>query len=237
MKTYIPNNINFRIVSSNALAKFKQDQAYDFNEINQNRDTFSDASKEIILLEYDHWFKWLVRLEKVFLMAADDTSYLLKKVETLFVSEMEDLKDVTGVHTEYFPRESLQFTNYMHQIAYDAFGITVKKALETGEVFSAYPIIVTFISDYLQQLLKGLEELEFICKNKEQHCILNHTNSAVSICKLSGICFPSCRAIYFSNKYNINLFNIINHTQTEIPETCFDGVKRQNCNIEFKIGV
>lgn len=237
MKTYIPNNINFRIVSSNALAKFKQDQAYDFNEINQHRDTFSDASKEIILLEYDHWFKWLVRLEKVFLMAADDTSYLLKKVETLFISEMEDLKDVTGVHIEYFPRESLLFTNYMHQIAYDAFGIIVKKSLESGEVFSAYPIIVTFISDYLQQLLKGLEELEFICRNNDQCGIINHTNSSVGICKLSGICFPSCRAIYFSNKYNINLFNVINHTQTEIPEKCFDGIKQQNCNIEFKIGV
>ena len=231
MKTYIPNNINFRIVSSNALAKFKQDQAYDFNEINQNRETFSDASKEIILLEYDHWFKWLVRLEKVFLMAADDTSYLLKKVETLFISEMEDLKDVTEVHTEYFPRESLQFTYYMHQIAYEAFVIIIKKTLSTPIDFSAYPIIVTFISDYLQQLLKGLEELENICDSNNKSCDVIYTQSGVNICEQSGICFPSCRIDYFFNKYNITEFNIKNSTGSDIQQDCFQFINKPNLKI------
>jgi len=118
MKSYIPNNINFRIVSSTSIAKFKQDQAYDFNEIIKQRDVITAPAREVILLEYDHWFKWIVKLEKVFLLLneEDKNDTLIQKTDVLLRNEMDDILveidlDDLGVKTYDRIFGHLQITN------------------------------------------------------------------------------------------------------------------------------
>jgi len=66
---YAQNNINFRIVSSHTISKFKEAQAFDFNEINtaEYKDKFSKSTREIVLIEYDYWFNFLLEVERYFL--------------------------------------------------------------------------------------------------------------------------------------------------------------------------
>ena len=225
MKSYIPNNINFRIVSSNALAKFKQDQAYDFNELNQNKQLFSNEAKEVILLEYDHWFKWLVRLEKIFLMLGEDENpeVLISRIDLFFNTELEDIKDVMRLHTEFFSKEITKFVENMHVTASKAFTSIVSQTLKNDAVFSAFPKIAVFISDYLQQLLMGMYEIQSILKNEKPFIKL--TTGANDIYKISNICFIYDRIIFFRDKYNITEFLIVNLTSNENFIECKERLK------------
>lgn len=57
------NNIHFRIYSSKALEKYKHYQSFNLNQLVHGKFPFRKTSKEILLLKYDMWFRWLMRIE------------------------------------------------------------------------------------------------------------------------------------------------------------------------------
>ena len=62
----MPNNITLRILGSLCIGKYKESQAFALGELtNTSIHTFSQTSREILLLKYDIWFRWLVEVEDV----------------------------------------------------------------------------------------------------------------------------------------------------------------------------
>ena len=234
MKTYIPNNINFRIVSSNALAKFKQDQAYDFNELNKHRDILSAPAREVILLEYDHWFKWAVRLEKVFLLLSDDekTYSLIQKTEAMLQTEMDDIHDVMLIYTDFFSGELTSFVNFMHRYSLESLRVAIALTLKDNDMFSAFSKIVFYISIYLQQVLLGLREIEFLLKNKEKTVgHLFYSGYCKETCHASGICPIAERSKYYKNEFGTTVFEVKNMTREKMTCDCKERVKQYDITI------
>ena len=234
MKTYIPNNINFRIVSSNALAKFKQDQAYDFNELNKHRDKLSAPAREVILLEYDHWFKWIVRLEKVFLLLSDDekTDSLIQKTEAMLQTEMDDIHDVMLIYTDFFSGELTSFVNFMHRYSLESLRVAIALTLKDNDMFSAFSKIVFYISIYLQQVLLGLREIEFLLKDKEKTVgHLFYSGYCKETCHASEICPIAERSKYYKNEFGNTVFEVKNMTREKMTCDCVERVKQYDITI------
>lgn len=63
-ENFIPNNIHLREVSSLCIAKYKNSQAFALSQLSANaKHVFSKSAKEILLLQYDIWFQWLITVE------------------------------------------------------------------------------------------------------------------------------------------------------------------------------
>lgn len=229
MKSYIPNNINFRIVSSTALAKFKQDQAFDFNEINKHRDEISSAAREVILLEYDHWFKWIIKLEKIFLLLGEDdkSEVLMQKTDVLLRSEMDDIAEIMSVYTDFFSPALTAFINYIHRYSVETLKAACAQTLQQNDMFCAFSKIVFFISLYLQQILLSLQEIEYIQKNIDTRVgQLYYSGWCKESCSIDGLCPMNERALYYKKNFNVTEFEILNISGHDISPTCLNTIKK-----------
>lgn len=223
MKSYIPNNINFRIVSSNALAKFKNDQAYDFNEIKSKPNTYSAAAREVVLLEYDHWFKWIVKLEKVFLLLSeyDKADALSQKTCVLLQAEMDDIHEVMSVYTDFFSSDLTNFISSIHRYSTEALKSSIEYILNNHDIFSAFSKIVHLISLYLQQILISLEEYELVysaaCNFKtNDNIILYYSDWSKEIEGCGESICPSVeRARYYKTHFSVNNFVVTTYNNNE----------------------
>lgn len=234
MKTYIPNNINFRIVSSNAISKFKQDQAFDFNDLNKHRDILTSAAREVILLEYDHWFKWILRLEKVFLLLGDDEniSALGKKSEALLQAEMDEIHEVMSIYTDFFSGDLTNFVNFVHRYSLVSLQIAVAETLKENDMFSAFSKIVFYISIYLQQLLLSLREIELLLKYDNRGSgNLYYSGWCKQTCKMSGICPIAERSKYYKDVLNKKTFVLHNMTDEAMDCDCVERIKQHGITI------
>lgn len=63
-REFVANNIALREISSRCISKYKESQAFALNELQGNAThSFSKTAREILLLKYDTWFKWLIEVE------------------------------------------------------------------------------------------------------------------------------------------------------------------------------
>lgn len=238
MKSYIPNNINFRIVSSTSIAKFKQDQAYDFNEIIKQRDVITAPAREVILLEYDHWFKWIVKLEKVFLLLneEDKNDTLIQKTDVLLRNEMDDILDIMSIYTDFFSSDLTAFINYVHRYSVETLKVAITITLKDNDIFSAFSKIVYFISVYLQQVLLALQEIELILHNKKEKIYkLHYSGFCKDTCHLSGICPIAERSKYYKDNFGKKVFVLHNHTREQMTCDCLERVKKYDIEIDHVV--
>ena len=65
-RPFLPNSIALREISSMCIGKYKESQAFALSELVSNpTHNFSTTAREILLLKYDIWFRWLVEVEDV----------------------------------------------------------------------------------------------------------------------------------------------------------------------------
>lgn len=239
MKTYIPNNINFRIVSSNSIAKFKQDQSYDFFEIVKLGDLISPPAKEVILLEYDHWFKWILKLEKIFLLVTEDDSNesIYNQVELLLQSEMDDIYEIMSVYTNFFNFEFTKFIHFVHKYSLESLQRGIKDAIINNDLGVSFSKIVFYISIYLQQILMAVQEFETVLR-KEEHktADLFYSGWCREMCALSGnrcdgICPVAERAKYYNKHDGTNKFVLHNMTKDPLTADCITKVNQLDIEV------
>lgn len=163
---YTPNNINFRIVSSNALSQFKSDQAFDFNELvnNQSIVDFCVESREVLLLNYEIWFRFILKIEKMFI--AHDEKATLDSSNAAFIHSMakdaiENIEQIMVSNPQFFgikTREILKSANSLyHKQVFASIG-----EVEGETIYMSFPRIVSAISTTLHNLLLMLQECEYL---------------------------------------------------------------------------
>jgi hypothetical protein len=219
MKTFIRNNLAFRVVSSNAIAKFKAGQAFDFNELSRKATDFSVSSKESLLLEYEYWFRWLLRSEKIFLLLRhDETPAALDgQLCTSIGIEFEDIEELMACHGDIFDVETRQFIKFIHTVIEQAFEKILKKILLSDDIYSAFSKITGFVSNYLQFVLFSLYEFEAVRDNEE--CFFSYNTFCNEVSEASMICLLALKVAYFKEKFNITTCVIKNYTSGDVrPE-------------------
>lgn len=214
MKSYIKNNIQFRIVSSNAIAKFKAGQAFDFNEITNIDSSFASATREVLLLEYEYCFKWIMRVEKLFLMLTDDEKPIsLNKTLTTSIEYLfSDIEEVMSFYPELFDTKLIAYVEDYHNSYLEMMWTNITDALNNN-VYYAYPKIVNIISTYLQQTMFILHDYDNNTISKKEFAFLSLTDpSVIRTLNTNKQCHLVNRADFFNKEFNINTFILKNYS-------------------------
>ena len=140
-KPFVPNNLELRQLSSMCISKYKESQAFALAELgNSQTHEFSKTAKEILLLKYDTWFRWLVEVEDVLRRKGREDS--VADVVMLISDDLE--KEYTETllgNPEVFSRHYVDVWLKSHRFMY---GYLRKKIhLLTSEDINAFMIEVT----------------------------------------------------------------------------------------------
>lgn len=173
MTSYASNNIEFRIVSSNAICQFKADQAFDFNELVHNQVyKFSHKNREILLLAYDTFFGYILQLEKCFVRNNTQnmiTEELLHTILSLYDECIISINSILLDHSSFFDHKSVEILKLTHShfIAYTRRQIS---SVENTSIMIAFPTIVNILSEILNDLLYEIHEVDFLLYGDKTHC-------------------------------------------------------------------
>jgi len=230
---YSPNNIRFRIVSSSAIARFRQDQAFDFNElINNEAYSFSAEARETLLLNYDLWFKFILRLEKVLIRNHQSTEKLGALVEhiEMFAHEVvTEIDDIVRSHPTIFDSHSK--SSHAIRKAYGLYHEYLLKLLlgcRGDSMYVAFPKIVNAISNCLHNLLFILHEVENL---KKGNAFLSYTLEVDELIDALGHCPLTYRAKLYHETFGIDQFVIKNYTSGEVNDFCIDWIYKEGCGV------
>ena len=90
---FYPNNVEFRIKSSKALEKWKNVQSFQLNQLINGKFYFDKNCREIILLQYDLWTRFLIELENYCIESLNKNNYLI--VQESIINYIIKLADKT----------------------------------------------------------------------------------------------------------------------------------------------
>jgi hypothetical protein len=224
--SYTPNNIRFRIVSSGAIAQFKSDQAFDFNElINNDSYKFSAAARETLLLNYEVWFKFILRLEKILIRSLKSSEKLGELVLILKEAAkdiLNEVKDVVHTHPAIFTSDDHSMT--LIGRAHNPFVENVFAEIlscSTESMYTAFPNICAAISNSLHNLLFILHEVENL-KHQEDYGFLSMTEEVVDIWAKTGTCLLADRAVFYKDIFGVDTFYLKNYSGKPISPLCYD---------------
>lgn len=222
---YTPNNIRFRIVSSNSIAQYKMDQAFDFNELVNNADySFSQESREILLLHYELWFRFIIRIERVLIKngnATDDIGTLAQNFVMLARDICSEIDDVTQSHPNLFKSH----TKTLVKKAFAPFLLWIFDTIantDKDNMYVAFPKIVTTISASLHNILFILQEIESIKANagdSSKH-FLSYTEETEAVRSVVNSCPMQIRAKLYKAAFGSDSFNIKNYAGDAYDNGC-----------------
>lgn len=160
MIRYQPNNILFRIASSDAISKFKSQQANSFIQLSRRDLAFDTSAREVVLLEYDHFSQWLYRIERI-CMAAQEGQMplsLCNAIQESFREEIRTIEIVLESHTNVFNPTITSFVKIIHSYSMNVL-LDRMEASMFEKVDKAFGKVVGTIADYLQHVLMCLHEI------------------------------------------------------------------------------
>lgn len=239
---YTPNNIRFRIVSSNSVAQYKMDQAFDFNELVNNADySFSQESREILLLHYELWFRFIIRLERVLIKngnATDAIGSLAENFVMLAQDICSEIDDVTQSHPNLFKSH----TKTLVKKAFAPFLLWIFDTIaNTGKdnMYVAFPKIVTTISSSLHNILFILQEIESIkdhATDSSKH-FLSYTEETETVRSITKSCPMQIRAKLYKTAFNLESFHIKNYAGDAYDNGCGSCSNHPTCEAFTVLGV
>jgi len=159
MIKYQKNNIVFRIASAQAISTFKSDQAASFLQLTRKELSFNDISKESVLLEYDRFFQWIMKIERLCLVSGQShfTPQLIATVFEYFDEEIFAIENIMDSYPDVFPQTARNFSKLLHGMARNI--ISAKLNHGEGERLDTfYILIVKLISEYLYFTLLSFHE-------------------------------------------------------------------------------
>lgn len=245
MSTYVSNNIEFRIVSSNAICQFKADQAFDFNELVRNPVcSIFHKNREILLLAYDTFFGYILQLEKCFVKHNKEnmiTEELLVEILSLYDECIIRINSTLVDHESFFDQQSVEILKSTHKrfIFYARQKIT---SVVNTSIMIAFPTIVHTLSNVLNDLLFEIHEVDFLLYGDKslstpfisfsQICYDMYNNNIDVLSERLSIYqkyFPQCKSYTIKN-YTTHTINIENFAKNGIDivnisfnDQCFDN--------------
>jgi len=104
-RPFVGNNIEYRMGSSAALARFKETQSFILGQLALNPfHKFSSSAKEILLLKFDLWFDLLCEIEQYILIVQDNVSFeeIWEMSEARQRYAVDTLREAQEIDQQYF---------------------------------------------------------------------------------------------------------------------------------------
>lgn len=244
---FFSNNIEFRVHSSRALEKWKNVQAFQLNQLVNGRFHFDPTRREILLLKYDLWSRWLYEIENLCVELSGDhqemsTSTsdidLIIKLAEKTATAYEDI--MLRQHPERFDNEFVQIWLEQHDYV---FQYMINK-IKTFTVFSfdrLFSSIVDVLVDVMQYTLIEIHELERIFNNDSESGQSFDNTPFVIITNLTelakkefNICLLCERLGIYKKYFNFTDIYIKNYTDEVISQCVIDKIEEMGYTINFK---
>lgn len=233
MARYQRNNIIFRIASSDAIGKFKCMQAGAFVELARKDLKFNDIAKEIVLLEYDRFSQWLLRIERICLVAQEgQMSHSLRQaIQESYREEIRVVENVLDAHPDVFCSKAVAFTRIIHEYA-TALMIDRMNESMNEPVDRAFEQVVMLVTNYLQHILMSMHEFNNNQLLKRKPPFLCLVDSIVNI-NTGDDRFQTMilRANYFKHLGCGNTFALKNYASHDMFEDARDFLAKSDINL------
>lgn len=186
--TFIKNNIQFRIIASIALESYKHNQAFLLNELCFGTYEFGGTAKEALLLLYDVWFRWTLKVERYCLASGKAlTARDISRLETEAQEAQETVFSIMVSHPKDFDEKFLEVWRGTHKHI-DAYILGVIRSQQEKPATEAFPAIVSQLNNYLTSTLYELHEIDSIVQGKQP--FLSFDELAVRYYEKAGLSIP-----------------------------------------------
>lgn len=161
-RKFIGNNIEYRIGTSSALARFKEAQSFLLSQIALNPyHKYSESAREIILFNYDVSFDFLCELEQYLLVKQENTD--ITEIIELSEKRYDYIFEVLKKESVLINQEYLGFCVKIHDRLFSFFKEKIKEIYETRVgIGSLFGSVIEFYIRVMNQTLYRLEELDTV---------------------------------------------------------------------------
>jgi hypothetical protein len=191
IQRYQPNNILFRIASSDALSKFKASQAHAFIQLARSELKFDTSAREVVLLEYDRISHWLYKIERLLLGLPDSklTHELRHAITRGIIDEIDTVENVIANHSSIFTKGVNDFSRIIHGYAREILIEEIDKIDANENMGNVFITVTLLVTEYLQHVLACLHEYN-------NNCITKVSASFISISDFGLRCQNGCKKAF-----------------------------------------
>jgi len=259
---FFSNSITFRIHSSRALEKWKNVQAFQLNQLLNGKFFFPQDRREILLLKYDMWSRWLYEVENFCIecsgnrldsRTSPEDIVLLKKLAEKTMDKYKSL-----MLDEYAIKFEPKFAEIWLEIHDHVFKYFMTKIdAFTGLSFDMlFTSVVDVLIQTMQYTLIEIHELDVIfCKyqikcaecNSKNECPKHRcdlatdevpfvvvTEFAEELFKSTGTCLVCERLKIYKKYFDISDIYIKNYTDDFICQSLIERIEDIGYKIDFK---
>lgn len=212
---YQQNNIEFRIASADATSKFKATQAHSFLQVCRREFQFDISAREVVLLSYDRFSGWLLKLERSFVTehGRSLSPRMVRLAYDLFAEELNKIEEICMENPAIFKTDVCELLKVIHSYAKEVVAYAITKA-QSISVPSAFVMLSEIISDYLQHVLIAMHEFNNNIVLKKTPFIGVHHFSLLS--KPHFISMLTRAQFYSTRLTNSAEFTVKNYTHEDI---------------------
>jgi len=237
---FYPNSIQFRINSSKSLEKFKNVQSFQLNQVLNGKYHFNQDRREILLLKYDMWSRWLVEIENLMIeLSGNHLEFTLKEKDiemiiSLAVKTSDTYKDViNNKHKENFDQEFSKLWMEIHELSF-TYMIEEIKLLTLSSYGTAFTKIVDILTEVMQNTLYEIYELDSIISNNSNSIFLIVTNMSYKCFDSIGVCSIENRINIYKKYFKFDEIYFKNYTDHKLRPNIIDGLEKDGIEINYK---
>ena len=216
MNAYKENNIEFRIISADAIAKYKLSQAASFIQISRKELEIDLSPREVLLLTYDRIFELILKIEKMFLNRQELTSTdeIHKLVHDELMETFVLIERICENNTKVFNHDNIDFLKVIHLYAKEDLWYAFKSKMDNMLLTKAFKCIVDILIEYSQHVLLAMHEFNnnMLLKKDPFLCIGKYS----LLPKKSGFDSIINRAVFYSEHIENNNYLIKNFTDEDL---------------------
>jgi hypothetical protein len=244
---FFSNNIEFRVHSSRALEKWKNVQAFQLNQLVNGRFKFNPTRREVLLLKYDLWSRWLYEIENLCVeLSGDhqeksttesDIGYIIKLAEKT-ATAYEDI--MLRQHPERFDPEFIEIWLEQHDHIFQYMINTIKTfvGLSFDRLFTD---IVDVLVDVMQYTLIEIHELDCILNTSPGNPQVFDYTPFIVITSLTeramsefNVCLMCERLQIYRKYFNFTEIYLKNYTDEVISSRVIYKIEKLGFTINFK---
>lgn len=215
-REYVANNIEYRIASAGAIAKYKQSQAFVLSELAFNPfHKFSFVAKEILLLKYDIWFDFLCDVEQYFLVHPELNKDVIENIIEMSDSRERYYIETMRANKGTFKADYTDTWIEQHSKVYDL----VKGKLRDMHITnpsSFYVAMSALFTEILTHTLYELQELDVIFYSDDIP-VFNMDKTCFSYKQFTGHCLICERIEAYQKLRPFNDVIIKKYISDDIP--------------------
>lgn len=159
-RDYVRNNIYFRIIACKALETYKNTQAFVLGDITNGKHKFSETPRELMLLMFDNWFRYLLFLERFSLSKHEP--FTADDIERITIEAQVTIDTITEIalsNTDVFDNRFISIWRQTHK-ALDEYLFLSIAELAGQTNTNVFPNIVKSLSKCLNASLLELHEID-----------------------------------------------------------------------------